>query len=145
MRKSLPYCLIDGFLQGCIFTLLTEYLTSLFFNKTFYTDILVIAVLLFSSLLSTVILINKHCAAFWKGCLISGIAFVFTILIYFVNLFTLKIRLFPIRELSNADGILIFYGIIGFILFLSASRLIIMLIHTVKKHRSKLNINKTVL
>lgn len=145
MRKSLPYCLIDGFLQGCIFTLLTEYLTSLFFNKTFYTDILVIAVLLFSSLLSTVILINKHCAAFWIGCLISGIAFVFTVLICFVNLFTLKIRLFPIRELSNADGILIFYGIIGFILFLSASRLIIMLIHTVKKHRSKLNINKIVL
>ena len=133
MKKSLPYCLIDGVLQGCIFTLLTEYLTSLFFNKTLFTDILVIAVLLFSSLLSTVILINKHCAAFWKGCLISGIAFV------------LKIRILPIRELSNADGILIFYGIIGFILFLSASRLIIMLIHTVKKRRSKLNINKTVL
>lgn len=136
MKKRFLYCLFDGVLQGFIFTLLTEYLSSQLFNKIHFLNILVVAVLMLSSILSTIFFVNKRYAKLWKGYLISSIAFIFTLLLSFINSFTLKIRFLPIRELSNADGLYIFYCIISFLLFLLVSRLISIIIQTIRKRFS---------
>lgn len=137
MKKVLS-CLTDGILQGCIFILLTEYAVSVYFKYMPIYNIVIFSVSLLLSMLSTFILVNKCAVNLWKGYLISGISFVSALLLSFINLLTFKIRLFPIREVSNADGLYILFFGAGFILFLLVFRLINILIDIItKRHRNK--------
>lgn len=137
MKKVLS-CLADGILQGCIFILLTEYAVSVYFKYISIYNIVIFAASLLLSILSTFILVNKCVVNLWKGYLTSGISFVSVLLLSFINLLTFKIRLFPIRETSNADGFYIFYFGAGFILFLLVFRLINILIYLIVKwHRKR--------
>lgn len=121
MHKSFIFSMLDGICQGVLFAILLKYITSTVWSYS-VADISVFLILAVLSVFSSLFLLRKAVNPLWKYYLLRGVFFILICILFFVNQFTLRLWLFPVpqRELTDAEGIVIFIAVLVFVFIFTA-------------------------
>ena len=141
--KKYSWSVLDGFLQGLIFVLLIEVIVSPYWNGLGFFEIVFFVLLVISSVMSSLLFINKSGQYVTWGSLISFVFFILTLILAFVNNIEWKIRLIPRRELGNADGIIIMFFASIYLIILFVEKLAVLIFMVIKEHKKK-KVTKTI-
>ena len=141
--KKYSWSVLDGFLQGLIFVLLIEVIVSPYWNGLGFFEIVFFVLLVISSVMSSLLFINKSGQYVTRGSLISFVFFILTLILAFVNNIEWKIRLIPRRELGNADGIIIMFFASIYLIILFVEKLAVLIFMVIKEHKKK-KVTKTI-
>ena len=142
MRKGYFYSVLDGVIQGVIICLLSQYFFSIYMVKPVEMNIIVILTLIIISVISFIFLIlHKTKEMIRIKVAISIISFLAVIFLDFINLMTLNINVLPLRETSNADGLLIIFFVIPYFVVIVVLRIIALIIRNIiEKQKEKTHI-----
>ncbi len=141
--KKYSWSVLDGFLQGLIFVLLIEVIVSPYWNGLGFFEIVFFVLLVISSVMSSLLFVNKSGQYVTRGSLISFVFFILTLILAFVNNIEWKIRLIPRRELGNADGIIIMFFASIYLIILFVEKLAVLIFMVIKEHKKK-KVTKTI-
>ena len=142
MRKGYLYSVLDGVIQGVIICLLSQYFFSIYMVEPVEMNIIVILTLIIISVISFIFLIlHKTKEMIRIKVAISIISFLAVIFLDFINLMTLNINVLPLRETSNADGLLIIFFVIPYFVVIVVLRIITLIIRNIiEKQKEKTHI-----
>ena len=142
MKKGYFYSVLDGVIQGVIICLLSQYFFSIYMVEPVEMNIIVILTLIIISVISFLFLIlHKTKEMIRIKLAISIISFLAVIFLDFINLMTLNINVLPLRETSNADGLLIIFFVIPYFVFIVVLRIIALIIRNIiEKQKEKTHI-----
>lgn len=142
MKKDYSFSVLDGIFQGIIICLLSQYFFSIYMVEPVEMNIIVILMLIIISVISFILLIlHKTKENIRMKVTISIISFLAVIFLDFINLMTLNITVLPIRETSNADGLLIIFFVIPYFVVILVLRIIALIIRNIiEKHKEKTHI-----
>ena len=142
MRKGYFYSVLDGVIQGVIICLLSQYFFSIYMVEPVEMNIIVILTLIIISVISFIFLIlHKTKEMIRIKVAISIISFLAVIFLDFINLMTLNINVLPLRETSNADGLLIIFFVIPYFVVIVVLRIIALIIRNIiEKQKEKTHI-----
>ena len=142
IRKGYFYSVLDGVIQGVIICLLSQYFFSIYMVKPVEMNIIVILTLIIISVISFIFLIlHKTKEMIRIKLAISIISFLAVIFLDFINLMTLNINVLPLRETSNADGLLIIFFVIPYFVVIVVLRIIALIIRNIiEKQKEKTHI-----
>ena len=108
MKKEYKKSILDGIIQGVLVCFFPKYIVSVFFvDEPIELNIVFTIVLCVLSIISFYYLILRKKEKILLNSFISFMVFLIILTLNFINLFTLNIRILPLREVSNADGLLI--------------------------------------
>ena len=144
VMKKYSWSVLDGFLQGLIFVLLIEVIVSPYWNGLGFFEIVFFVLLVISSVMSSLLFVNKSGQYVTRGSLISFVFFILTLILAFVNNIEWKIRLIPRRELGNADGIIIMFFASIYLIILFVEKLAVLIFMVIKEHKKRKNNQGTV-
>ncbi len=130
-RKWLCQAVMDGLLNSFYFIVLQWFVVSVFFDYVAVDERIFVFICLFGVLVNSIVyykfLHKKESVKEFLGLTsVSALVFIVCMLIRFVFLLTLPIRLFQ-RELCNADGLLLFFSAIIFLISTIILRLFILI------------------
>ena len=142
MKKGYFYSVLDGAIQGVIICLLSQYFFSIYMVEPVEMNIIVILTLIIISVISFLFLIlHKTKEMIRIKLAVSIISFLAVIFLDFINLMTLNINVLPLRETSNADGLLIFFFVIPYFVVIVVLRIIALIIRNIiEKQKEKTHI-----
>lgn len=142
MKKGYFYSVLDGVIQGVIICLLSQYFFSIYMVEPVEMNIIVILTLIIISVISFIFLIlHKTKEMIRIKLAISIISFLAVIFLDFINLMTLNINVLPLRETSNADGLLIIFFVIPYFVVIVVLRIIALIIRNIiEKQKEKTHI-----
>ena len=142
MKKGYFYSVLDGVIQGVIICLLSQYFFSIYMVEPVEMNIIVILTLIIISVISFIFLIlHKTKEMIRIKVAISIISFLAVIILDFINLMTLNINVLPLRETSNADGLLIIFFVIPYFVVIVVLRIIALIIRNIiEKQKEKTHI-----
>ena len=142
MKKGYFYSVLDGVIQGVIICLLSQYFFSIYMVEPVEMNIIVILTLIIISVISFIFLIlHKTKEMIRIKLAISIISFLAVIFLDFINLMTLNINVLPLRETSNADGLLIIFFVIPYFVVIVVLRIITLIIRNIiEKQKEKTHI-----
>lgn len=139
MKKEYIKSAFDGVIQGILLCLLLEYFVSIFFSYT--TEFTVFVLLIIFCLISLVslyfLIFRKADKPIWRKYIISFMFFVAVHILNFINLMWLRIRILPLRETSNGDGLVLLFLVGSHFAFLVISRLVALIINFIIKKVKK--------
>lgn len=108
MKKEYKKSILDGIIQGVLVCFFPKYIVSVFFvDEPIELNIVFTIVLCVLSIISFYYLILRKKEKMLLNSFISFMVFLIILTLNFINLFTLNIKILPLRETSNADGLLI--------------------------------------
>lgn len=108
MKKEYKKSILDGIIQGVLVCFFPKYIVSVFFvDEPIELNIVFTVVLCVLSIISFYYLILRKEEKILLNSFISFMMFLTILTLNFINLFTLNIKILPLREVSNADGLLI--------------------------------------
>ena len=108
MKKEYIKSILDGIIHGVLVCFFPKYIVSVFFvDEPIELNIVFTIILSVLSLISFYYLILRKKEKILLNSFISFIVFFTILTLNFINLFTWNIRILPLREISNADGLLI--------------------------------------
>ena len=108
MKKEYKKSILDGIIQGVLVCFFPKYIVSVFFvDEPIELNIVFTIVLCVLSIISFYYLVLRKKEKILLNSFISFMGFLTILTLNFINLFTLNIRILPLRETSNADGLLI--------------------------------------
>lgn len=108
MKKEYKKSILDGIIQGVLVCFFPKYIVSVFFvDEPIELNIVFTIILCVLSIISFYYLILRKKEKILLNSFISFIVFLIILTLNFINLFTLNIKILPLREVSNADGLLI--------------------------------------
>ena len=137
MRKEYIYSILDGIITGLLLCFIGEYtFSTLFIEPQIEYNLIIIFIICIISLVSTYFLIfRKAECSILKKYLISIASFMVVLIVDVINLVTFKIRLLPIRETSDADGLLAIFFMGIYLAFVLISHLLALIIDYIIKKR----------
>lgn len=108
MKKEYKKSILDGIIQGVLVCFFPKYIVSVFFvDEPIELNIVFTIILCVLSIISFYYLILRKKEKILLNSFISFMVFLIILTLNFINLFTLNIKILPLREVSNADGLLI--------------------------------------
>lgn len=108
MKKEYKKSILDGIIQGVLVCFFPKYIGSVFFvDEPIELNIVFTIILCVLSIISFYYLTLRKKEKILLNSFISFMVFLSILTLNFINLFTLNIRILPLREVSNADGLLI--------------------------------------
>ncbi len=108
MKKEYKKSILDGIIQGALVCFFPKYIVSVFFvDEPIELNIVFTIILCVLSIISFYYLILRKKEKILLNSFISFMMFLTILTLNFINLFTLNIKILPLREISNADGLLI--------------------------------------
>lgn len=134
MKKEYIKSIFDGVLQAVLLRLLIEFIFSIYLLEPIERNLILVSILIIISLTSFIVLVIVNSKKkLWIKSAISCTAFV---LLNFISFATLPFRTLPLRETSDADGLLVllFSSLyVGAIIILRAVLLVVALIMKKRK------------
>ncbi len=142
MKKGYFYSVLDGVIQGVILCLLSQYFFSVYMIEPVEMNIIVILILIIVSVVSFIFsILHKMKETIRIKIALSIISFLTVMFLDFINLMTFNIKLLPLRETSNADGLLIVFFVIPYFAIVVVLRIIVLIIiKLIEKHKEKTHI-----
>ena len=142
MKKYVIKAMLDGFMQELILFLLTNFNLSKYTSNFTLKNILVLTVL--CSVLSSVIysIFIKKVNSIKKKIsfsIISQLSFVVFALIILALRVTVSLNILPLREINNADGLLILLSTVFYIFISFIFKLFILIILCIKQRKKENN------
>ena len=136
MKKEYIKSILDGVIQGALVCFFSEYIVSVFFvDEPIELNIVFTIILSVLSLISFYYLILRKKEKIWLNSFISFSGFLVILTLSFINLFTLNIKILPLRETSNADGLLIIFLMGSYLIPVIILRLVAFIVALVIKKR----------
>ena len=145
LKKSYIFAGIKGALDAFIFAQFADFMISVFvLNMTEYTIIVAICAVISFGLQMIFGRGNSKKEVMVKA-LIGSLTFIAVISLCFLNKFTLRVAIFPIRETVSADGLLLlfflaFYG--ALVILLHIIGLVFLLLMAHKKEQKVTTVNQ---
>lgn len=136
MKKEYIKSILDGIVQGALVCFFPEYIVSVFFvDEPIELNMVFTIILSVLSLISFYYLILRKKEKILLNFFISFIAFITILTLSFTNLFTWNIRILPLRETSNADGLLIIFLMGSYLIPVIILRIVAFVIALIIKKR----------
>lgn len=138
MKKEYIKSILDGIIQGVLVCLFPDYIVSVFFiDEPIELNIIFIFILCVLSIISFYFLTLRKKEKIWFNSFISFVSFVILCILDFINLCNWNIRLLPLRETSNADGLVIIFLMGSYIIPIFILRAFTLIIaHIIKKRKT---------
>jgi hypothetical protein len=124
-KSTFKHAILDGVVRGLLLYGLGEYITSQYSQYAYAHYLIAAAICAFISIFLSFLLSKKESRlAMFYG--ISQVFFVLFALLIFVNYMTIGVHVLPMRELGDADGLLIMLVQGVFLLISEHIRLVIL-------------------
>ena len=134
-RKLQP--LLEGFCRAIILWFILEYWSSIYADKSYSVDVTVIVSLTLISAAISVLLL-KTAKAVIRSYVFSILAFILTSAVFFaLDIAPPDVRILPLRELSNADGLILLAASAFYIASTALVRFVLVLIRVHRAHTKK--------
>ena len=136
MKKDILYSVLDGLSQGVILCLFSDYFFSVYFIEPVEYNFVFSMILTLFSLTSFVFLVlYKAKETVRVKVAVSIVSFLVVMFIEFINLIFFNVRVLPLRETSDVDGLLIVFFVIPYFVASIVLRAIALIINVIKEKR----------
>lgn len=136
MKKEYKKSILDGIIQGVLVCFFPKYIGSVFFvDEPIELNIVFTIILCVLSIISFYYLTLRKKEKILLNSFISFMVFLSILTLNFINLFTLNIKILPLRETSNADGLLVIFFVGSYLFSTVILRLLAFVIALVIKKR----------